>query len=160
MCHNDHRTSRSSSKSSFLCAMIIIPCISSGDQLVGLPILVHHPRGLTKRVQAVSLPYLPTPPLSSVRIVSSSSPSNCSFQFFFQPVSGIYSQCLLFQISCSFSLVYQLPATLTLSFLYKSNPRSMVTSIVSPSRTRLISVTLKLYKQIIMSYCSVNSLLP
>ena len=36
------------------------------------------------------------------------------------------------------------PATLTLSFLYKSKPRSMVTSIVSPSTTLFIFVTRKL----------------
>ena len=36
------------------------------------------------------------------------------------------------------------PATLTLSFLKRSNPKSVVTSIVSPSRTLLISTTRKL----------------
>ena len=93
--------------------------------------------------QPRSLPYLPTPPLSSVLIVSSSSPLIVSVslpfnQFVASRPSAFSSKSLVLFSGVS------TPAILTRSFLYKSNPRSMVTSIVSPSSPLSILVTRKL----------------
>ena len=88
-------------------------------------------------------PYLPTPPTSSVRITRSSSPATAPSSFSLAQLVASIPRAFSSRSLVRFSGV-STPATRTLSFLYRSNPRSIVTSIVSPSRTLSIVVTRKL----------------
>ena len=89
-------------------------------------------------------PYLPTPPSSSVLIVSSSpSPAIVSSNFFFSQLVASIPSSFSSRSLVLFSGV-STPAIRTRSFLYRSKPRSMVTSMVSPSSTLSIFVTRKL----------------